>query len=400
MKDKFLFIITVILVIAAAGGLFYASKDYVSQLLEEPVTTEHVTYDNSAQPLPDENSENLLIYSSLSQDEKVQYNSIYSAVTDFEPSAAISSENDVDSASALLCYVLGDHPEIFWISGDLTYSSDGKITFTYIYNRDEAAQLEARLEAEANALLSNVDLSADDYTVSLGVYNTIVNSVSYDSALAESDTRNPASSTVEDALLKKKAICTGYAKLMQYMLNRAGLRAAYVTGDAAQEGAYEGHAWVLHEMDGALYYSDPTWGDCYEQTADNPYLICHTYFGMTLEDISSDHTLDEMFTPFEATSTADSYYVHEGLYIREYSYDAVSEALLADTDRFRLYDGGIELELRFADENEYALAYAELVDGQEIYGITDEYRGVESTRLNFSQDDRRNAIMIYLKAVE
>ena len=74
----------------------------------------------------------------------------------------------------------------------------------------------------------------------------------------------------EGALLKGTAVCSGYAKAYEAMLDAAGIPNETITGYA---GGY--HAWNLVQVDGQWYHVDTTWDDPTTQGGD---YIRYTYF--------------------------------------------------------------------------------------------------------------------------
>ena len=57
---------------------------------------------------------------------------------------------------------------------------------------------------------------------------------------------------------KKKAVCAGYARAVQYLLEQLGVPCIYVEGNARDSD--EGHAWNIVEINGEQYYVDATNG--------------------------------------------------------------------------------------------------------------------------------------------
>lgn len=57
-------------------------------------------------------------------------------------------------------------------------------------------------------------------------------------------------------LLRKEAICSGYAKTFAYLMNKAGYEAAYCTG-YTNGGIY--HAWNAIVYNGEITYIDSTY---------------------------------------------------------------------------------------------------------------------------------------------
>ncbi len=74
----------------------------------------------------------------------------------------------------------------------------------------------------------------------------------------------------EGALLKGTAVCSGYAKAYEALLDAAGIPNVTITGYA---GGY--HAWNLVQLDGQWYHVDTTWDDPTTRGGD---YIRYTYF--------------------------------------------------------------------------------------------------------------------------
>ena len=157
--------------------------------------------------------------------------------------------------------------------------------------------------------------SLSDYDKVLSVYNYICNTLIYDKSTADYDLRN-----IYYAVMTNHAVCDGYAGMMVYMLNSIDVPAFYVYGEGHDESGTESHAWVCAMLDGNWYFFDPTWGDKTE--GENGYsYIDYSYFGLTTEEISTNHILDnDMFIEVPVcTATKDNYFYHSGLVVSDYT---------------------------------------------------------------------------------
>ena len=63
--------------------------------------------------------------------------------------------------------------------------------------------------------------------------------------------------TAYGALIQKKAWCNGYAQAYMLLCDEAGINTTVISGTISGNG----HAWVLQEIEGKLYASDPTFAD-------------------------------------------------------------------------------------------------------------------------------------------
>ena len=63
----------------------------------------------------------------------------------------------------------------------------------------------------------------------------------------------PERGAIYAAIMEGSAVCGGIADAYAFLLNRAGIPACTVTGQAVQEGETIAHAWNFAMLDGAVY---------------------------------------------------------------------------------------------------------------------------------------------------
>ena len=125
-------------------------------------------------------------------------------------------------------------------------------------------------QAEAERVVDELITSGmSDYEVVKTLHDYLVTHCDYDYRV---DIGNMPfiSHQAEGALLKGTAVCSGYAKAYEAMLDAAGIPNETITGYA---GGY--HAWNLVQVDGQWYHVDTTWDDPTTQGGD---YIRYTYF--------------------------------------------------------------------------------------------------------------------------
>ena len=146
-------------------------------------------------------------------------------------------------------------------------------------------------------------------------------------------------------MVKRKGVCGGYAKAMQYLLNRLGIECTYICGDT-KEGY---HAWNLLKLEGDYYYLDSTWGDSSNtDPAKNKSEIDYDYFCITTSELLRDHTPDSSYPVPQCTATKCNYHVRNGLYFTECSLSRFRQAV----ERI-VYGGGNYVSLKFSSEGVY-----------------------------------------------
>ncbi len=241
--------------------------------------------------------------------------------------------------------LLLDNPNFFYIHNTY-YLSPGEADgdgYTHIllrYTMNRATRMAARraLEKAADALLDGLPVSADEYERELFLYERLTRHCTYDrTAAGEGYDRHPTAYTAYGALVEKQAVCEGYARALQLLLNRAEIACVPVTGK--NQADETGHMWNLARINGALYYLDAT----FDADADAPR---HDYFNITTEQLLFTHRLDD--SPFWGkicAATEANYFVRQGTSIDTYTRTDIARAI---ADRVRR--GEQIVELRFAPD--------------------------------------------------
>lgn len=176
---------------------------------------------------------------------------------------------------------LHDHPEIFWISNRYGYSVSEDRTVVQLYAvapASECEKLSKRIVSEAEKILLKLPENASALEKEIFLYKTVIQYCEYDEEGASNDQDWRAHSIV-GAFLDGQAVCEGYSRAFQLLLNRAGVPSMLVTGTAG--GA---HMWNLVRIDGQWYHADATWDD----NGDRPV---YQYLNVTDEMIRTDHEI-------------------------------------------------------------------------------------------------------------
>ena len=163
------------------------------------------------------------------------------------------------------------------------------------------------------------------YDVAIRLHIKMINSVDYDTiALNKEDVEGTLEANEIDRIrsicgvfIDGKAVCAGYAKAMQFLLQKCGIEAAYAAGEICKEnGTFGGgHAWNIVKIDGDYYYLDTTWDDGSDtiQSVKN-YDLGFSYFCITTDELLRSRNLARC--PIEMpclTATKANYYYRNGL---------------------------------------------------------------------------------------
>lgn len=225
---------------------------------------------------------------------EVAYKRIYETILEnLNSNASMIEVGSCDQSTADLIYrcVLADHPEVFWVSGSYVFHTNGeesKLEPHYIINRNKISYYRNKLECEVKKIISSVAIAEDTYEMILMLHDYIVDHSKYNMKAFKSHSE-PFASTAYGCIVENNAICSGYSKGFQLLLNRIGVSCGYITG-ICNDG--ECHAWnyVLFEKD--YYYVDITWDDPLQSKSgyDNK---SHRYFFITDDDILKSREISE-----------------------------------------------------------------------------------------------------------
>ena len=162
---------------------------------------------------------------------------------------------------------LYDNPLYYWLSGGYSYSYNPSskvitsISITVVPEYSDGSvrsKLNAEIYAGAEEYYSVVENEESEYNITLAYYDMIISDINYvyesDGVTAQDD---KWAHSVVGVFTKQGAVCEGYAKALQLMLNVSGVENIYVTGDSNGP-----HAWSMIKLDdGKWYWFDATWDD-------------------------------------------------------------------------------------------------------------------------------------------
>ena len=118
-------------------------------------------------------------------------------------------------------------------------------------SEDQDAQVDAAIEQ----VLAELDVwDAGDYEKVKAVHDYVCRHVEYDDDAYNDPYSDGMEHTIYNALFKGKAVCDGYAKLMDRLMRELGLECDLMYGFAG-----DAHAWNTVRLDGYYYLVDATW---------------------------------------------------------------------------------------------------------------------------------------------
>lgn len=320
-------------------------------------------------------------YHVLEETEQAVYLEILDALAGMRESVTLSTVEEPLVDRIFSC-VMNDHPELFYVEGYqyTAHTLNGTITAidfegTYSMTAEEAEAFAHRIEESLQDCFAQMPADGDEYDRIACLYEYLIAHTEYDKTAENNQ-------NILSVFLQGRSVCQGYAKALQYLLQRTGMQAMLVTGFTNGER----HAWDLVRVNGAYYYIDPTWGDASyantAQTEDGGYTppVNYDYFLVTTDELTRTHSIERVVQLPECVSTADNYFVHEGLYFE--SYDTQLLAQIFDSEAARTAD---YVTIKCSSIENYNDFMHRLIDSQEIFDFISNQGGAIAFTSNHYQ---------------
>lgn len=187
--------------------------------------------------------------------------------------------------------IYSDNPELFWAAGTIGYFSDSDGTIVRMYSRYSPQEVDTMLNASLDAVnkfLKELPSGLSEYDRELFTHDYLIALCEYDKDVdpENSDKNDPKIYTVYGALVDKLAVCEGYARAFQLLLNKAGVDCIGISG----KGEDELHMWNAVKLGGKWYNVDTTWDDREE------LYYKYNYFNLSDGQMKEDHIPSPLFS--------------------------------------------------------------------------------------------------------
>lgn len=221
-------------------------------------------------------------YGNLNAKQKNAYDELFPHIEQAEKEIHVTGDYAQEDVFKAIKAIYADHPEIFWMDGSSQVGSRaGKAEIVKPgYNN-----LTFMLQSKKKALQKVVDqylegvkslslLEKEKY-----VHDRMVREVSYEF--------HKHDQTAYAALVEKKAVCAGYTRAFQLILQKMLIPCYYCNGTANGKGKWESHAWNVLRLNADWVNTDVTWNDCFEKVSKN--VVSYTYYNCPDSVISANH---------------------------------------------------------------------------------------------------------------
>jgi hypothetical protein len=257
---------------------------------------------------------------------------------DSHPSIPVKPLVNRPDVSRIIDFLSWDNPGLFYIDfSALSYSySLTHITLDsrFLYEKKQIPKIAAELEQACTSVSEQcITSNMDKYERELALHDWLARNAMY------ADDRSEAiCASISGCLLKRKAVCAGYAKAFKLLCDQHRVSCIYVTGTATPHGKpSENHAWNIVKLNNECTHVDVTW----DSTASKKELFCYDHFNITDKDISKDHVWDRKMLP-KCTSEAYNYYTKNGLLVRNKNelIDVIGKQFKSGTRHFTIRFSG------------------------------------------------------------
>ena len=294
-------------------------------------------------------------YKSLDENLKEQYITLYTIVKNFESTCTL--ELSQSNADKVYLAVYFDNPELFWMNSNYKYTETKKhinITLDYKNTKEEADALTLSLNKKVDELIGESQKYSTAFEKEKFFHDYICLNTVYDES-----TLGNFGGTAYYPLLNGKAICEGYARAMQLLLDKAGIENYLIVGDATSDGTTEAHMWNIVNINGKNYHLDVTWDD-----SDDTDEISYLYFNVTDFDILYDHS---KLSPENNNCiyTDDNYFVKSNRYL--YSFNGFNELTAVTAEALK--SGRNYIEFRFDKKSDYNRAVSVLENDNKFFSF-------------------------------
>jgi len=284
---KFLKVFLIIFILGTASALAYVGSKYAYSIkhkenidMNEKINFKDMIDSGEVRNKDYSNSIFFPYYELLNDDQKKLYNELIDGINNYQEEVIPSMEINKDLVTDVFYAVLYEHPELFWLGNAYSsefYEDSLIVTSIKIKYNDTVKDIEnakKKFDNEVNKIINEVKNYKYDYEKEKYVHDILIKMIKYNKDAISNQ-------SAYDALVNKEAVCAGYAKAFQLIMNKLGIPTYYITGIST-----ENHAWNLIELEDGFYNIDLTFDDQEDR-------IIYKYFNIPEGLIKKDHIRTE-----------------------------------------------------------------------------------------------------------
>lgn len=340
-----------VIVLAICAGIVLANLDTLRMMLPTRFSDTELIYA--------QDGVTRYYYHTLSEDAQIAYTLILNAVEAHPEEIEIPPLDD-EAFSAMFQALSYDNPSLLCMENESHIVMRGAKAYfvpQYVTDAETCRRQTDDLLEKAREIVAQADSLPDAYDQELYFHDYICQNTTY---LTQEDDGY----TAYNALVEGRAVCEGYSRALQLLLDMVGVPNYLATGVGVDDnGSREGHMWNIVTIGGSNYHVDATWDDL---DAEDIHHYAHTYFNVTDDYIGVNH---EEIAPAEnnCNAVAANYYVQNGMCFSAYDDACLQD--MADAAAQSIQDGTYTIEVWFTNEQAYLEAAADLTENQAVYEV-------------------------------
>jgi len=242
-------------------------------------------------------------YNQLDLTERGLYRQIYGAALSFQESVDTGLDFDTlkETAINVLSAVRYDHPELYYLAGEIAYNSRGTVTLTFSVTESVYRTEIAEIEEAAAAMVSGI--SENRYLAVKQLHDQIIKKTAYDE---DADNAH----NISGVFLDGKAVCEGYGLALCYLCDMLDIPCIAVVGEASSDGEdFGGHMWNYVQMGEQWFAVDVTWDDSsYSILVSTAYLLVGSETVVDGYAFSESHVKGDLSTYVDVPELQESKY--------------------------------------------------------------------------------------------
>lgn len=324
-------------------------------------------------------------YTTLTAEEKKLYDEIVSGVEGLRYKICDEDAYSIEEWAKIYGLVYNQEPRLFYMSAKI------KVGKLFYLTKDSEAinKMQQDIDSVVDKLVQEAAGKSTTFDKLMVFHNYLVLNSTFE---LKDEVNGNYNTTIYNAFGSGAAQgniqCQGYAKAMQYLCDRAGIRSMVVTGET-EKG--QSHAWNVIDVDGSWYNLDCTWDDPILSTANyknlrhcfflvpDSWIHNITHFKVSQKKMSSGSYIT-YFTPPACTETAQNYFVKNGLV---YNDKASADAAIRAEIKRAAEDGSRSAQIMVGSKDVYDAIYADRTSYNDyakgfsgVKGVSDECREV------------------------
>lgn len=185
---------------------------------------------------------------------------VYNALNEVQKTLTLHTQEFKGKDISDIVNKIAENDKFFYYKGYEFRFVGNKLTIEFIYTEGEdiLVQKQALDQAVQSIIKKTIKPNMTEYQKVKVLHDYVVLNTTYDYDNYLKDTIPDNSYNAYGVLVKRKAVCQGYAEALNILYHECGIDSQVVSGDMNDGG---GHAWNIVRVEGKYYHLDATHDD-------------------------------------------------------------------------------------------------------------------------------------------